>query len=364
MKAMNRLNDLIERANRKLKTITSEGYPVQFEDVKFSADEFDGVITVESGNEVIAEGNFDECKTAVWTKVDSVRKEVEAMTGFTAEATPVPEPGHNFTKRFDHPPRKEWLSEFDFLVKMVNETVDKANEELGEIVKNGYPFSIDDVVMTAETDSAGLYVHSGNTPVISVARAKSEGTLRMIKSRIWDIVNATKATVERRLAQKAEADELAESDSKMSAAAAALKAAGLDTAILGVGINLEAASAIADAAKKAVKTANRGVYLYFGNVCDALYGGAEGAKMKVKGYAGGLVVLAGDKPCLVTRYPKVANNATIERTIAYIEADIKALGESRRRYFSNVQRELEKEEMMHEKATTIDAANDALAAVM
>lgn len=231
-------------------------------------------------------------------------------------------------------------------------------------MKNGYPFSIDDVVMTAETDSAGLYVHSGNTPVISVARAKSEGTLRMIKSRIWDVVNATKATVERRLAQKAEADELAESDSKMSAAAAALKAAGLDTAILGVGINLEAASAIADAAKKAVKSANRGVYLYFGNVCDALYGGAEGAKMKVKGYAGGLVVLAGDKPCLVTRYPKVANNATIERTIAYIEADIKSLGESRRRYFSDVQRELEKEEMMHEKAATIDAANDALAAVM
>lgn len=130
MKAMNRLNELVERANRKLKTITSEGYPVQFEDVKFSADEFDGVMTVESGNEVIAEGNFDECKTAVWTKVDSVRKEVEAMTGFTAEATPVPEAGHNFTKRFDRP-KREWLSDFDFLMKMVNETVDKANEELG-----------------------------------------------------------------------------------------------------------------------------------------------------------------------------------------------------------------------------------------
>lgn len=367
MKAMNKnmVNDLVDHANKKLRFITKDGYPVRFEDVRITADEDDGIITVMSGSNVVASGGFSDVKSAVWGVVDSTRKEVEVMTGFTAEATPAPEPvrRHDFTNRFDRP-KREWLSDFDFLIKMVNETIDKANEELGEIVKNGYPFSIDDVVMTCVSDSAGLYVHSGNTPVISISRAKSDGTLRVIKSKIWDVVNATKATVERRISQKAEADELAAEDGKMSAAAAALKAAGLDTAILGMGVNLEAANAVAEAAKKAVKLANRGIYLSFSNVCDALYGGRDGALLRVKGYAGGLVVLAGDKPCLVTRFPKVANNATIERTISFVESDIRAIGESRRSYFAELQREMEREEWMHEKATTIDAANDALAAAM
>ena len=364
MKEMNRLADLVERANRKLKAITQEGYPVQFEAVKFTADEYDGVMSVESGTDVIAEGNFEECWAAVWEKVDNVRSEVEAMTGFTAEATPMPEPVRGRNSEPFSSPKREWLSDFDFLVKVVEETIYKANEELMVAVNGGYPFSIEDVVMTVVTDSAGLYVHSGNTPVISISRANAKGMGRVAKSSIWNVVNSTRSTVERRVAQKAEADALEEESGKLTRAAEALKAAGIDTSVLGAGVNLDAAKAIADAAKKAVREANRGVYLYYGDVCDALYGGRKESLLQVRGYSGGVVVLAGGKPCLVTRFPKVENNSTIERTIAFVQADIKAIAESRRKYFQTVKSELEKAQLMHEKAAAIDAANAEIAAAM
>lgn len=362
-----RVNDLIDHANRKLRSITESGFPVSFEDVRMSADmdEETGEIVVMAGGEELASGSFAEVKNSVWAKVDAVRSEVEAMTGLAAEATPMPEPvcGRYSAKPFSSP-KREWLSDFDFLVKVVEETIDKANQELEVAVNGGYPFSIEDVVMTVVTDSAGLYVHSGNTPVISISRANAKGMGRVAKSSIWNVVNSTRSTVERRVAQKAEADALEEESGKLTRAAEALKAAGIDTSVLGAGVNLDAAKAIADAAKKAVREANRGVYLYYGDVCDALYGGRKESLLQVRGYSGGVVVLAGGKPCLVTRFPKVENNSTIERTIAFVQADIKAIAESRRKYFQTVKSELEKAQLMHEKAAAIDAANAEIAAAM
>lgn len=360
-----KINDLIDHANRKLRSITVIGFPFSFEDVRMSADvdEETGDIVVTAGGEEIASGTFAEAKAAVWSKVDSIRNEVEAVGGSAEEAAP--QGRVNYGHHHDHAekPKREWLSDFDFLVKRVSEVAEAANSRLAEIVGGGYPFALDDVKVSVTTDTAGMYVTSGSTPLVSIPRSKTD-SLREIKSKIWEMVDSARSTVERRVAQKAEADALAAESGKITKAAEALRAAGCDTSLLGGGVNLEAAKAVADAAKKAVRAANRGMYLHFGDVCDLLYGDRKGSLLTLKGYVGGIVVMAGGKPCLVSRFPKVANNSTIERTTAFVEADIKAIAESRRRYFRTVQSELEKAQLMHEKAEAIDAANAEIAAAM
>lgn len=360
-----RINDMIDHANRKLRSITEIGFPVSFEDVRMSADvdEETGEIVVTSGGEEIASGTFAEAKAAVWSKVDAVRSEVEAIGGSAEEAAPQGRVNYGHHHEHAEKPKREWLSDFDFLVKRVSEIAEMANNRLAEIVAGGYPFSIEEVKVAVSTDTAGMYVMSGSTPLVSVPMSKTD-SIREIKSKIWEMVDSVRSTVERRVAQKADADSLAAESGQIAKAAEALRAAGIDTSVLGGGVNLDAAKAVADAAKKAVRAANRGVYLYYGDVCDALYGGRKGSLLVVKGYAGGIVVLAGGKPCLVTRFPKVSNNSTVERTIAFIESDIKAISESRRRYFQTVKSELEKAQLMHEKAAAIDAANADIAAAM
>jgi len=198
-------------------------------------------------------------------------------------------------------------------------------------------------------------VHSGSTPVCATPRIGSpEGTVREVKAKIFNLVDETRAAIERRSSIRDEAEALQQESEKLSAAAEALRAVGLDTSVLGGGISADAEEAIVKAARQAIRIANKNPILGVVDYHDF--------KFELKALIGGIVVMTGSKPCLVTRFPKIGNNRTIERTIAFIKEDIAALDASRRAYFRRVSEEAEKEESLREIARRLDSADELLKA--
>ena len=297
----------------------------------------DGLAVLSSGGSAIAkidiseEGALKEAKSSIWKTVDGLKPQK---------------------------PQKDART----LKEIVKEVIEKANSTLREIVSGGFPFSYEEVILTSSEDSAGIYVSSGRTPVCSVARAGGQaGAIREIKEEVWRVVEATRTAVERRGSLKAEADALASDCEKREKAIAALDAAGLSSDMI-EGFDKEAARAVVEAVRKAVHKANLGLLLRFEDACDAV--GDGDAKLHVRGFSGGLVVLAGGKPCLISRFPRVANNKAVERMIAFLKADIAALAESRAWYLEKVQKEAERAQRLHEIAARIDAADAQLKAMM
>lgn len=286
-------------------------------------------------------------KHAVWACVDEVRGfklEKKAPTAFE---------------------RLERATTFAGVMQDAERIVDDANATLEDIVKGGFPYTIDEVRMSVSSDSAGIYVHSGNTPVISVARAGDpEGVVREIRSAVLETVDITRSAVERRGKMKEEADDLASCGVEVEKAMAALRAAGISTDLLKVSaIPAEIAEEVFEAAEAAVREANRGMSLNFGSAVSAL-GGREAVKLRVNRHPGGFVVEADGKPCLVSRFPKTLNGEAVKRTVEFVKVSIAALGESRRRYLAEVRDAIEREERLHEIAVRLDAADMALAAAM
>ena len=231
------------------------------------------------------------------------------------------------------------------VVACANETVEHANKRLAEITAEGFPFAFEEVKMSVRTACAGVYIYSGSTPICAVYRKGDGDVIRQVKEAIWTTVDATKVAVERRAGLRAEADDLANDSDQREKAKNALIAAGLSTDMIDDGINADAAKAVAKAATEAVKEANSGLFLVMGG-CIPL----KEAKMHVKAYSGGIVVLAGGKPCLVTRYPKLFNAKGISRMTSFIRAEISALNESRRRYFAEVNEIAAKAEQISREA--------------
>ena len=247
----------------------------------------------------------------------------------------------------------------DAVMNEVNKVIEAANAKMADIVSGGFPFTFDEVKLTAEADSAGIYVRSGNTPVCAVVRAGNpDSAIGEIKDAVWSVVDATRTAVERRQSIKADADALADEAAQKEKAIEALKSAGLSTDMLG-GVDTAAAEAIVDAAKKAVRNANKGLFMAIGNLMPL-----NEAKMTVKGHSNGVVILAGGKPCLVTRFPKDLNNKGVERTLKFIAADVAALNDSRRRYFERVRRDADRAERLRACAAELDRANGLVAAAM
>lgn len=255
----------------------------------------------------------------------------------------------------------------------------KANNDLKQIVASGFPFSYEEVIMSMTTDTAGIYVHSGLTPVCSVVRAGNpRRVLSEIEEAILNMVDDVRVAVERRSHLKAQFDAL-KADSEDP-----LVAAGLDQAIIDAGVSNEAAEAIRMATLKAIKVANRGSRIECGEeAAEAIrmatmkaikmanrglrleYGeeavlALGGAKLTMVGFSGGLAVLAGGKPCIISHFPKVGNNKTVENMICHIVEDVKALGESRRRYLKRLSQDFEREARLHEIASKIDSAEAEL----
>lgn len=252
----------------------------------------------------------------------------------------------------------------DDVMNKVDEMVGKANAELAVVVSGGFPFSFDEVKVCADTDSAAVYIHSGTTPICAVVRGGSpDRVLSEIEKAIVDIVDRTRTAVERRGAIEADARRIPAEDEEQNKARKALEDAGLSADLVKKPIDPKVAHAIFDVARNAVKKANTGLGLAYYSACPAL-GGIGNMKLTVRGYDSGLVVSAGGKPCLVTRYPKVANNKSVERTIAFIKADVAAINESRRRYFSWVADNVDREERLRDLSSRIDADENQLMAMM
>ena len=370
------LDETLGKANVKLVNICGDKKPL--EDVVLTVEHGPDAEIVRSGMNIVETipnadvfGALKKTKRAIWSIVDKTRDEVCGKT----EKSEKPEKAEKAEKaekvektekkgKFDGKPLKGMA--FDDLMGKVNDLLISANSKLEEMVKasGNFPYSMNDIIMTVDSDEAGIYLYSGRTPVCAVVRAGSkEGLFRDIKSAVWAEVDATRSAIERRKALKEEAKALAEESEKRDKAAAALKAAGLDASILGSGCDPEAAKAVVEAAKKAVKAANRGLYLQFGGAVDAVCGSLRASKLVVKGFSGGIVILADNKPCMVSRFPKVGNNKTIEKTVAFIEADVVALGESRRKYLRTVQERIDREIRLRELSGRIESANGQLMAM-
>ena len=370
------LDETLGKANVKLVGIC--GDKKNLEDVVLTVEHGADAEIVRSGMKIVETipnadvfGALKKTKRAMWAVVDRTRDEVCGKR----EKRGKPEKAEKAEKaekvektekkgKFDGKPLKGMA--FDDLMGKVNDLLISANSKLEEMVKasGNFPYSMNDIIMTVDSDEAGIYLYSGRTPVCAVVRAGSkDGLLRDIKSAVWSEVDATRSAIERRKALKEEAKALAEESEKRDKAAEALKAAGLDASILGAGCDPEAAKAVVEAAQKAVKAANRGLYLQFGGAVDAVCGSLKASKLVVKGFSGGIVVLADNKPCLVSRFPKIGNNKTIEKTVAFIEADVVALGESRRKYLRTVQERIDREIRLRELSGRIESANGQLMAM-
>ncbi len=245
----------------------------------------------------------------------------------------------------------------EIIINKIDEIVESANKELAKITENGFPFSMAEVEISVTWDSAGVYVHSGKTPVCALARTGNPfATVDEIRFRVNDVVAATRTAVERRGGIKKEMDDMASESDQRSRAIAALEAAGLDASIVSGGIDRHSADMVVKAAKAAVATANQNPPLGAIRYRDW--------QLSIKGFLGGIAVLAGGKACLVTRFPKVATPQSLARMIGFIREDIAALSESRRSYYVAMQREVDKEERLHEIARKLDAAEACLAAAM
>jgi len=337
------LDEVLGKANIKLVEICGAEKPVEEVVVTYDFSEGDKLL-VRSGLNEVKSIRLDSiaalkvAKKTIWGVVDKVRDEVI---------------GHE--PRQGAPKDHGRISSFEDVMAEIEKVIAVANKKLAEMTEGGFPFVFSEVEMSVEADSAGIYVHSGSTPVCATPRIGSpEGTVREVKAKIFNLVDETRAAIERRSSLRDESEALQKESEKLSAAAEALRAAGLDTSILGGGASSAAAEAIVKAVKKAVRLANKSPMVGVVEYRDF--------KMEVKGFIGGIVVTAGGKPCLVTRFPKIGNNKTVERTIAFIKEDIAALDASRRAYFRRVAEEAEKEESLREIARRLDSADELLKA--
>ena len=339
------VNDTVAFANSKLEKITADGFPVAFSDVQLRIDDSEGGLAVYSGTEFVSYVNDDTATRAIWAVVDKARAQVKALTGEDVVANG-PE-AQTETEVFT----------IEDVMSEVEKVIGVANAKLAEVTEGGFPFSFDEVKMTASNDSAGIYVHSGSTPVVAVARTGSPDlVLDEIRSGVFDMVDATRTSIERRGNLRKEADALKAEGEAMELAAKTIADKGLDPkSVLKDGISLDSAKAIADAARKALLKANRNPFV--GTVRNKEF------RMSLKEMSRGLVVVADGKECMITRFPKVGNNKTIERMVRFISSDIASLAASRRAYFERVRRDADREERLHELAAQLDAADAALRAV-
>jgi hypothetical protein len=302
--------------------------------------------TLRSGTREIARIDLTQpdglkmAKKAIWCMVDAQK---EANPRSKAKKTEKPEAAPD-AKKSDGP------------MKAIEAIVASANKELQKIVEGGFPFVFDEVRMEAKFDSAGVYVHSGTTPVCVVARVgSSEAAVREIREKVGECVEATRVAVERRGGLKAEADALEDEGRKLDAARAALEAAGQDVSMLSGVVPRDVVAAVVKAVKEAVAAANRNPFV--GLVKVKKY------RLSVKVNSAGVVVCAGGQPCIVSRFPKVANNRVIEKMTSYVAADVAALAESSRAYFEKVRREADREERLREIAAKLDEAERLVASM-
>jgi len=324
----NEIDTTIGKANVRLLEIMGDK---PFSGVVISATYAGNISTIRSGDAEIAKVSLDEkglkkAKSAIWPIVYKAKGK----------------PAKNEKPAVERNGERHRVSSLEDFKGEINSLLEFANNKLKGIVGGGFPFTMEEVELSYVIDGTGVYVHSGKTPIIAELCGWDVSKIYAdIRSAVFEVVDATRTAVERRKWLKAEADELASESAKLDAAKAALTAAGLDLSSLGLAEDAMA-KAIVATARSAAHVANRGLYLNYDGACEAI-GGRAAARLVVRGFAGGIVVSSGGKPCLVTRFPKKANNRTLEGMLAFIKADVETLGESRRKYLARVQKMVDRE---------------------
>lgn len=325
-----------------------------FEDVVMYYAEKDETLTIYSGEKALFEGSVDECAE----KIDKLSELVKGSVKKPKNGAKNVKSGANGSAKSKKKGAKERMrSEIDFVTEKVARYIEDANHKLAKITSSGFPYSYDEVEISLEHDSLGMYVHSGSSCVSAVMRAGNPSSVaNVLIDKIRDVVDSTRAAVERRASLRDEENALKSEDEKTKKAKQALQAAGMDASeILGKGIDAESRAAIRAAVKKAVQSANRPTFL------DILQ--YKDWKLTVCEYSGGIVIRAGDKPVLVTRYPKVASPKVVEQMISWITNDIESLNASRIRYFERVRLEADREERLRSISRQLDSI-DRIAATM
>lgn len=325
----------IEHANRKLAYICRDGFPVAYESVVLRAEESDFGMSVYSGSTHITSGgdsSVADMKSAIWRVVDDTRKQVETLTG------------ESLREVYRERPVREHSLETD---------TEAANAELRQITHGGFPFSFEEVEIKVESDRAGLYVYSGG--MLVAALAKGPSAYARVAEEIRDVVDATRVATERRGNCHAEAERLRAEAEFHEKRISALTAAGLPADDL-VRIDQDMMESVKHTVRKAVFEANKGLDFIAAK-------GYTKAKLRVKTYSLGLVISAGGKECLVTRFPRVLNNKGLEKMLAYIRADIAALADSRKRYFATIRAALDTESALR-RASRMLEEGERIAAAM
>ena len=328
------LDETIGKANVRLLEVVGEAGSIT--DVVISA-VYGEKAMVNSGDKTLGEFTLDmpglkASKRAIWSVVDACKGKSEK------------------------PRHVERLSSMDDFKKRVDEMVRVANAKLAEVVKDGFPYTMEEVKIEATIEDLVVYVHSGNTPVCAeIARWGAFEAFERTRNAVWQVLMDTRAAVERRKGLRKEAEELAAEEAKMAAAIEALKSANVNPDVLGL-VNSDMAKAVVSEVRKAVHEANRGLYLNYGEAATVLGGKVSDARMIVRGFLGGIVVSAGGKPCLVTRFPKSWNIGTLNKMTDFLKSDIAALGESRKKYMAKIQARFEREEKIRAAAATMAVA--------
>lgn len=327
------IEEALGKANCKLADLM----PETFQDVAIALRSDDHGVTVSSGDREILSRTLDgidglkAIKKAIWSVVDQARE------------------------------RKPKAAKRDDIYSSIAWLIAKANEDLSDIVREGKVYDMGEVALSAEYDSAGVYIKSGSTPIFSAVRTMNPQTvLSMARQAIQAEVEATRAAVERRSSIRDDAVRLAAEDSKRAAAKAALVAAGQDPSILG-GIDENTKSLVVGAVTSALEDARRSWASQFGVMPDIIRLRGN-LRLTAKTYDSGLVVSAGGKPCLVTRYPKMANAKATEKMLDFVRSEIAAIAENMAHYFRRVRTEVEREEALHGIAKRLDEAEAELKA--
>lgn len=299
---------------------------------------FDGAsCVVKSGDREIARedlsdvfGAFKRCRAAIWQRVDDVKGSRERTRPERPER-----------------PRQEAIRESGTFADRLASLLAEANAKLAAL---GEP------ALVVTTDSVGVYVAAGNLPICSLPKGVGDAAeaLKKVSEKIWAFVDSTRGAVERRTKDEARANELA-TDSGWDLAVIAKNCPGLDVSEpWKLGPNPEAATAIVEAAKKAVKAFNASLRFKFEEVSALL--GTDAMKLVVKGFTRGIVVMCGENPCLVTNFPLVANNATTEEAATYVTTTVAAIGSSRMAFYAR----LAEEQARQEKLRALAAKKEAL----
>ena len=344
------IKDTLEHANRKLALITEDGFPVRFEDVELRIDASEGGLAVYSGTEFLAYVNDAMVSKAIWGVVDRTRAQVKSLTGEDAIA-------EDREPEAKAKPADGAIDTIDGVMAEVDRILATANAKLSEITNGNFPFSYQEVQMTARKDCAGIYVHSGSTPVAAVARTGDPNmVVTEIRDAVFSMVDATRAAVERRGNLHREAEALKAEGDVMELATKTMADKGIDPSlVLREGVNHDAAKAVTEAARKAILKANQNPFL--GTIRSKDW------RFSMRVLPMGLVILMAGKECMVTRFPKIGNNKTIASMVSFMENDIAAMSASRNAYFKRVCMDTDKEESLHDLARQIDAAEAALRAV-